>query len=90
MLADKVPLPPSRPDSTSRNTVSSPFSSSVAPLATLRVAVSARRSALARLSVPPLTLTVLAAAVPANVAVPVLTSVPAPRLASTEAPSCSV
>ena len=90
MLADKVPVPPSTPDSASLNTVSLPFSSSVAPLATLTVAVSARRSAAPRLSVPVLMLTVSAAEVPPSVTAPVLASVPAPRLASTAAPFCSV
>ena len=80
-----------RPDSSSVSTVSLPFSTSVAPVPSLgpsivRMALSARRSGLPSVSVPPSTCTVVAAAVPSSRLLPVLVSAPVPRFASTVPP----
>jgi hypothetical protein len=62
-------------------TVSTPFRRSVAPRATDTAALSLRRSALASVSRPLSTDTVLAAELPVSRLLPVDVSVPAPRLA---------
>ena len=81
MAALSVPLPPSVPASARLPTVSLPVSVSVAPLATVTAAVSARRSAAASASVPALTFTVPAPALPDRLLAPVEVSAPVPRLA---------
>ena len=63
--------------------VSLPPSASVAVGDTVTAAVLARRSALPRVSVPPVMLTVVAADVPFSATAPLLVSVPVPRLPST-------
>ena len=65
-----VPLPPSVPARASAATVSSPVSVACAPLATLSVAVLARRSAAASDSVPASTKTAPEASVPLRASVP--------------------
>ena len=62
-------------------TVSSPVSASVAPLATVTAALSARRLAAPSVSVPLVTATVPAPALPLSRLAPVDVSAPAPRLA---------
>ena len=59
----------------------SPAIASVAPLLTVTAGSEIKRSALASVSVPPLTATVDAADVPARVLAPMDDSAPAPRLA---------
>ena len=86
VMALRRPLPSSVPASARLPMLSSPFRRSVAPLATPTCAVSARRPAETRLSVPPLTCTVPAFAAPARVVLPLLASVPVPRSALTAAP----
>ena len=81
LLAVSVcPTPSRRPASVSVATVSAPASSSVAGPSTVTVAVSARRSAAARLRVPVLT-TTWPAAVPPRLLLPPTVRVPLPRLA---------
>ena len=67
--------------------MSLPVKLSVAPLATVTVAVSAKRLAAPKLSVPLLTVTVLAPALPLSVLAPVDVKVPAPRLRSARPPA---
>ena len=87
-LLPLVPL--STPDSTTLPTVSMPVINNVAPLATVTAAVFDTRSGAPSVRTPPSTFTVFAAAVPTSCALPLLVSVPRPRLASTDAPLCSV
>ena len=87
VAAFRVPVPVSMPAMSARVMVSSPPSCSVAPLATATVAVSARRLAAPSTRVPLFTATSPAAALPASVLLPVLTSRPAPRLAMALPPS---
>ena len=89
MPAVSVPVePPSVPFRFSVVIVSAKVAtSSVAPVLTVAVAPSSRRSAAPSASVPPVTFTVVAPAVPVNVVVfDAWVSVPAPRLPVTVPP----
>ncbi len=85
-----VPVPPKVPAKVRVATVSLPPRASVAPAATLTLAVLARTLAPPRLSVPLATVTVSAPATPRMLLLPVEVSAPTPSASEDTVPLLSV